>query len=209
MDAGMGPREQERELLHEAADAVGALMEFWGFKRVMGRIWALLYLRGDELSASELCDQLSISSGGGRRWRSRSWSIGRWCAASAALATAGSTSRRDRCLEDDLPGPARAGADADSSGPWRCSSASGEAADLAPAWRAPAPRRHRGAAGQARRPGSGRARAPGRPGAAGTRRPGTAQCVRRPRRGGRTRQRRRSARSGRSDRAPLLPKLSR
>src|SRR5467141_1691669 len=63
MDAGMGPREQERELLHEAADAVGALMEFWGFKRVMGRIWALLYLRGDELSASELCDQLSISSG--------------------------------------------------------------------------------------------------------------------------------------------------
>src|ERR1700730_15514117 len=55
-DAGMGPREQERELLHEAADAVGALMEFWGFKRVMGRIWALL-------SASELCDQLSISSG--------------------------------------------------------------------------------------------------------------------------------------------------
>jgi DNA-binding transcriptional regulator GbsR (MarR family) len=63
MDAGMGPREQERELLHEAADAVGALMEFWGFKRVMGRVWALLYLRGDELSASELCDQLSISSG--------------------------------------------------------------------------------------------------------------------------------------------------
>src|SRR5437773_2366938 len=63
MDGGMAPREQERERLHEAADAVGALMEFWGFKRVMGRVWALLYLRGDELSASELCDQLSISSG--------------------------------------------------------------------------------------------------------------------------------------------------
>src|SRR5438093_12469313 len=63
MDAGMGPREQERELLHEAADAVGALMEFWGFKRVMGRVWALLYLRGDALSASDLCEQLSISSG--------------------------------------------------------------------------------------------------------------------------------------------------
>src|SRR3981189_929657 len=62
-DPAKGPREEERELLHEAADAVGALMEFWGFKRVMGRIWALLYLRGDELSASELCDQLSISSG--------------------------------------------------------------------------------------------------------------------------------------------------
>ena len=63
MDAGMGPKELERELLHEVADAVGALMEFWGFKRVMGRVWALLYLRGDALSASELCDQLSISSG--------------------------------------------------------------------------------------------------------------------------------------------------
>jgi DNA-binding transcriptional regulator GbsR (MarR family) len=63
MDAHMGPREQERELLHEVADAVGALMEFWGFKRVMGRVWTLLYLRGDALSASELCDQLSISSG--------------------------------------------------------------------------------------------------------------------------------------------------
>src|SRR2546422_9425540 len=63
MDAGMGPREQEPDLLHEVADAVGALMEFWGFKRVMGRVWALLYLRGDALSASELCDQLSISSG--------------------------------------------------------------------------------------------------------------------------------------------------
>jgi len=59
----MGPKEQERELVHDAADAVGALMEFWGFKRVMGRVWALLYLRGDALSASDLCDQLSISSG--------------------------------------------------------------------------------------------------------------------------------------------------
>src|SRR5689334_20837280 len=63
MDPDMGPREQERELVHEVADAVGALMEFWGFKRVMGRVWALLYLRGDALPASDLCEQLSISSG--------------------------------------------------------------------------------------------------------------------------------------------------
>jgi len=63
MDAHMGPKEQERELLHEVADAVGALMEFWGFKRLMGRVWTLLYLRGDALSAAELCEQLSISSG--------------------------------------------------------------------------------------------------------------------------------------------------
>jgi DNA-binding transcriptional regulator GbsR (MarR family) len=54
---------KENELLHEVADAVGALMEFWGFKRVMGRVWALLYLRGEPLSAAELCDALEISSG--------------------------------------------------------------------------------------------------------------------------------------------------
>jgi DNA-binding transcriptional regulator GbsR (MarR family) len=54
---------KERELLHEVADAVGALMEFWGFKRLMGRVWTLLYLRGEPLSAAELCEQLDISSG--------------------------------------------------------------------------------------------------------------------------------------------------
>jgi DNA-binding transcriptional regulator GbsR (MarR family) len=59
----MGPKEQERQLVHEVADAIGALIEFWGFKRVMGRVWALLYLRGDALPASDLCDQLAISSG--------------------------------------------------------------------------------------------------------------------------------------------------
>jgi DNA-binding transcriptional regulator GbsR (MarR family) len=59
----MGARDQERELLQEVADAVGALMEFWGFKRVMGRVWTLLYLRGEPLSAAELCEQLAISSG--------------------------------------------------------------------------------------------------------------------------------------------------
>lgn len=54
---------KESELLHEVADAVGALIEFWGFKRVMGRVWTLLFLRGEPLSAAELCEQLAISSG--------------------------------------------------------------------------------------------------------------------------------------------------
>src|SRR5437762_14088467 len=54
---------RESELLHEVADAVGALMEFWGFKRLMGRVWTLLVLRGEPLSAAELCEQLEISSG--------------------------------------------------------------------------------------------------------------------------------------------------
>ncbi len=45
------------------ADAVGRLMEFWGFKRTMGRIWATLYLAEKPLAAAELCERLGISSG--------------------------------------------------------------------------------------------------------------------------------------------------
>jgi DNA-binding MarR family transcriptional regulator len=59
----MATREEERELIHEVADAVGALMEFWGFKRVMGRLWTVLYLTGEPLAAAELCERLAISSG--------------------------------------------------------------------------------------------------------------------------------------------------
>ncbi|HEX9603320.1 MAG TPA: MarR family transcriptional regulator [Myxococcales bacterium] len=59
----MATREEERELIHEVADAVGALMEFWGFKRVMGRLWTVLYLTGEPLGAAELCERLAISSG--------------------------------------------------------------------------------------------------------------------------------------------------
>jgi HTH-type transcriptional regulator, glycine betaine synthesis regulator len=45
------------------ADAVGALMEAWGFKRNMGRLWALLYLEQRPLSAQDISDRLAISSG--------------------------------------------------------------------------------------------------------------------------------------------------
>jgi HTH-type transcriptional regulator, glycine betaine synthesis regulator len=45
------------------ADAVGALMEAWGFKRNMGRLWALLYLEQRPLSAPEIGDRLALSSG--------------------------------------------------------------------------------------------------------------------------------------------------
>ena len=54
---------EDTDHLHEVADAVGALMEFWGFKRAMGRVWATLYLEGEPLGAAELCDRLGISTG--------------------------------------------------------------------------------------------------------------------------------------------------
>ncbi|MBI2388882.1 MAG: ArsR family transcriptional regulator [Deltaproteobacteria bacterium] len=45
------------------SDGVGRLMEFWGFKRNMGRVWAVMYLSPAPLTAAELKDQLQISSG--------------------------------------------------------------------------------------------------------------------------------------------------
>lgn len=45
------------------SDVVGRLIEFWGFKRNMGRIWAVLYLSPDPLSADDLRQTLSLSSG--------------------------------------------------------------------------------------------------------------------------------------------------
>ena len=47
----------------QAIDAVGTIIEFWGFKRNQGRVWALLYLRGRPLSAGELQDELALSKG--------------------------------------------------------------------------------------------------------------------------------------------------
>ena len=47
-----------------ATDAVGNVIEFWGFKRNQGRVWALLYLRGEPLTAAELERELVLSKGG-------------------------------------------------------------------------------------------------------------------------------------------------
>lgn len=46
------------------ADTVGRLMHFWGFKRPMGRIWTVLYLAPEPLSAAELGEHLRMSAGG-------------------------------------------------------------------------------------------------------------------------------------------------
>jgi len=51
----------ESELL--VSDAIGRLMEFWGFKRNMGRVWTVLYLGDDPLSSKDLQQRLKLSSG--------------------------------------------------------------------------------------------------------------------------------------------------
>lgn len=45
------------------SDVIGRLIEFWGFKRNMGRIWAVLYLSSEPLSAEDLRHMLRLSSG--------------------------------------------------------------------------------------------------------------------------------------------------
>ena len=45
------------------ADAVGALLEGWGFKRNMGRMWAVLYLEERPLTAGDLGERLKLSTG--------------------------------------------------------------------------------------------------------------------------------------------------
>src|SRR5262245_21214700 len=45
------------------SDSVGRLMELWGFKRNMGRVWTVLYLADRPLTAKQLRDRLQLSSG--------------------------------------------------------------------------------------------------------------------------------------------------
>jgi len=46
-----------------AAEAIGAFIEFWGFKRNAGRLWTLLYLRGGPLTAAEIQRSLKLTKG--------------------------------------------------------------------------------------------------------------------------------------------------
>jgi HTH-type transcriptional regulator, glycine betaine synthesis regulator len=47
-----------------ACDAVGTVIEFWGFKHNQGRVWALLYLRGEPYTAAVIQHELGLSKGG-------------------------------------------------------------------------------------------------------------------------------------------------
>jgi len=44
-------------------NAVGRVIEFWGFKHNHGRTWALLYLRDEPMSAADLQEELDLSKG--------------------------------------------------------------------------------------------------------------------------------------------------
>lgn len=46
-----------------ACEAVADVIEFWGFKRVLGRVWMLLYLHPQNLSAADIARLLGMSAG--------------------------------------------------------------------------------------------------------------------------------------------------
>lgn len=47
----------------EVAETVGRLMQFWGFKRVMGKLWTALYLSPAPITAAEIGARLELSAG--------------------------------------------------------------------------------------------------------------------------------------------------
>jgi DNA-binding transcriptional regulator GbsR (MarR family) len=51
----------EAELL--AADAIGEVIEHWGFRKALGRLWTVLYIAAEPLPASTLAERLSMSAG--------------------------------------------------------------------------------------------------------------------------------------------------
>ena len=51
----------ESELI--AADAVGEVIEYWGFRKALGRVWTVLYLTGEPMAAGDVGLRLSMSAG--------------------------------------------------------------------------------------------------------------------------------------------------
>ncbi|HEY9900143.1 MAG TPA: MarR family transcriptional regulator [Pantanalinema sp.] len=49
--------------IYRACEAVGGIVEMWGFKRVLGMVWTFVYLSPRPLSAQEIRSGLGISSG--------------------------------------------------------------------------------------------------------------------------------------------------
>jgi len=51
----------ESQLL--CADAIGDVIEHWGFRKALGRVWAVLYLETTPLASADVGERLSMSTG--------------------------------------------------------------------------------------------------------------------------------------------------
>src|ERR1700761_7219484 len=52
---------QEAELL--AADAIGDIIEHWGFRKGLGRVWTVLFIAAEPQPAAAIGERLSMSAG--------------------------------------------------------------------------------------------------------------------------------------------------
>ncbi len=53
--------QHDAELL--AADAIGDIIEHWGFRKVLGRVWTVLFIAAEPLPAAAIGERLSMSAG--------------------------------------------------------------------------------------------------------------------------------------------------
>ncbi len=54
---------QVHEIQHGIMDAIGRITTFWGFSRIMGQLYGLLYLSARPMTLDEMAQNLSISKG--------------------------------------------------------------------------------------------------------------------------------------------------
>ena len=63
----MSPAENLKEAVHEAellaADAIGDVIEHWGFRKGLGRVWTVLFIAGEPQPAAVIGEHLSMSAG--------------------------------------------------------------------------------------------------------------------------------------------------
>jgi len=52
---------QHDENIVKLIDDIGSFIEYWGFRKIHGRIWAVIYLSNNSLSTPEIVEKLAVS----------------------------------------------------------------------------------------------------------------------------------------------------
>lgn len=60
MTSSSSPKASDKAVV-QLADHVGDFIRYWGFRRIHGQIWTLLYLHSDPLGPTELAERLGVS----------------------------------------------------------------------------------------------------------------------------------------------------
>jgi DNA-binding transcriptional regulator GbsR (MarR family) len=47
--------------LEDVIDNIGSFIEYWGFRKIHGRIWAMIYISNTPLSTPEIVEKLAVS----------------------------------------------------------------------------------------------------------------------------------------------------